>query len=686
MIRTASCRSFENWRAEWGAVPIDYRGQAAQNIMMAKNAIWLCMALACLLLSALLAVPSSAQERSALALTDDPSVYQSINPHVVAWRDPSARLSAGEALAQLDRFAPLTTRYLAFGLTRDRIWLRWEARNDSPSRQRWRVDMKRQYMEELDLYQIVDGQAVLLLSHKQSDPFSQREIPSRFLQKDVIIAPGETAEFLLGYRSTTSTFLKIAMGTSDAVSEVHTTEQAVDFAMNGALGAMIFFALLMIPVIGWRLGLAFALYILAGIFYVSVADSYAMRALWPDAPWLSEPMNLSSVLLMAMTGVHFPRVLFGLERSAPKLYRLLGIYAGLAGLCAVLAPFLYTQRVFMVAAYLIAPVATVLIVATGVLAIRRGFVGARIYIFGAVLVFSSFAYAFVAHVWPGKFDLDNTLDYGHFTLFTECIAFATVILLRLMALREERDSAMQAELAATQEKLALNDRLLSSQREYSQARELADLRGQRLSELGHDIRQPLGALRAAMFKLRGLDDQQSGEIDAALDYLAGVASDRPHAAQAAGEGARENFPAILVLRNVHHVFAEEARMTEVELRLRPSELQVEADPVALMRAVSNLVANALKHGRSASGASRILIAARWRADGTRIEVRDNGPGMSAAELELALQRGGKGNTSDGEGLGLAIVQDICAASDFHFNLEAVSGGGCKASIHIPDRN
>ncbi|MEL7390573.1 MAG: sensor histidine kinase [Pseudomonadota bacterium] len=635
------------------------------------------------LIALFVATPASAQELTPLPLIDDPHVYQSINPHLSAWRDPPAKLSAGEALQSLADFRPLTTRYMAFGLTRDRIWIHWRARNKSASRQRWRVDMKRQYMEELDLYRIADGKPVLLLSHRQGDPLSEREIPSRFLQKDVIIAPGETAQFLLGYRSTTSTFLKVAMGTSDAVNEVHTSEQAIDFAMNGALGAMIFFALLMIPVIGWRLGWAFALYILAGIFYVAVADSYAMRALWPNAPWLSEPMNLSAVLLMAMTGVHFPRVLFSLKNSAPKLDLLLGSYAALAGLCALLAPILFTQRWFMVPAYLIAPIATVLIVATGILAIRRKFVGARIYIFGAVLVFSSFAYAVIAHFWPGRFDLDNTLDYGHFTLFTECIAFATVILLRLMALRDERDCAMEKELAATREKLALNDRLLASQRDYSQARDLADLRGQRLSELSHDIRQPLGALRIAMSKLRGLNDEHSDQLDAAFDYLASVANDQSGRSRSRPDGNTERFEANVVLRNVHHVFYDEAQDLGVDLRLRPSNLEVEADPVALMRAVSNLVANALKHGRSELRQPRVLIAARWRSDGVTIEVRDNGSGMDASALAQAIRRGGKGATSDGEGLGLSIVQDISASAGFDFSIQSMQGVGCKASIHIP---
>ncbi|MEM7689907.1 MAG: sensor histidine kinase [Pseudomonadota bacterium] len=685
MIRTSSFSGY----FEWGAAPIDFRAHGAQTALMVRQAIKLWARLALIALAASFTHPTTAQDRPPLVLKDDPAIYQSINPYVTAWRDPSAQLSASAALEELDRFAPLTTRYLAFGLTRDRVWLHWSARNASASasRQRWRIDIKRQYMEELDLYRIIDGKPVALLSHRQGDPFSKRDIPSRFLQKDVIIAPGETAQFLLGYRSTTSTFLKIAMGTSDAVNEVHSSEQAIDFAMNGALGAMIFLALLMIPVIGWRLGLAFALYVLAGIFYVAVADSYAMRALWPGAPWLSEPMNLSSVLLMGMAGVHFPRVLFGLKKAAPKLDRFLGIYAGVAGVAALLTPVLFTQRWFMVPAYLITPLATVIIVATGLFAIRRGYVGARVYIFGAVLVFSSFAYAFVAHVWPGQFDLDNTLDYGHFTLFTECIAFATVILMRLIALRDERDGAMQAELAATREKLALSGRLLTSQRDYSSARDLADARGQRLSELGHDIRQPLGALRAAIFKLRGLDDEQSGHIDAALDYLAGVAGDQTTSASSHasnGERKRELFVANVVLRNVHHVFAQKAQEAGVDLRLRPSELQIEADPVALMRAVSNLVANALEHGRSGSGKLRVLIAARWRSDGAVIEVRDNGPGMSEAALHHALQRGGKGDTSEGEGLGLSIVQDICAASHFRLDIQSQPGAGCRASIHITE--
>ena len=187
--------------------------------------------------------------------------------------------------------------------------------------------------------------------------------------------------------------------------------------------------------------------------------------------------------------------------------------------------------------------------------------------------------------------------------------------------------------------------------------------------------------------MRGLDEKQSGQIDAALDYLARVASDQTTKASAHSSSHKESaerFSANVVLRNVHHVFAQKAQGAGVELRLRPSDLEVEADPVALMRAVSNLVANALEHGRGGPEQPRVLIAARWRADGVAIEVRDNGAGMNEAALNHALKRGGKGPASQGEGLGLAIVADICSASRLRLEIQSRPFAGCKASIHITE--
>lgn len=638
--------------------------------------------LAGLCLALLVGLHSVSARAEPIPLLDRPDFYRSVGPAVTYLRDRHHSLTPAVATARLDRFEPVATPHVGFGLTRDTIWLHFSVVNRSRSRGVWRLDIGRQYIERLTAHIVREGRdPEAILAHRQTDPLFARPVPGRVLLADFTLPPGETADFLIAYRSTTTTFLPVAVGTADAVRAAHAREMAIDMATNGALLAMILFALLMVPVIGWRLGLAFSGYVLAGIFYVTIADGYAMQVLWPGATWLNEPMNLASLLALSMMAMVFVRQLFSFRLAAPAFDRFLIGFGALAGLGAVLAVPLISQRWFMVPAYFIPPLATLVSIGAAIVALRTGQVGAIAYFAGALMVFSSFAYATVAHLVPGRFDLDATLDFGHFTLFTECLAFAVAILLRLMAMRAQRDEALRAELDVSREKLQLSERLLQSQRDYDAARQLSETRLRQLSELGHDIRQPLIALRQALGRQRGLDEETTRQIDSAFDYIEHLAVDRGNTGAGASRipGSVERFPLRIVFDNVVHIFSEKARAHGARLRSRPTDLEVEADPVALMRAIGNLVDNAIVHGEG----KRVLLAARQRADDVRIEVRDNGRGMSEAERARLLRRGEKGAASQGQGLGLAIVRQTCDELGLRFELRTLEGRGSAAFIYVP---
>lgn len=84
---------------------------------------------------------------------------------------------------------------------------------------------------------------------------------------------------------------------------------------------------------------------------------------------------------------------------------------------------------------------------------------------------------------------------------------------------------------------------------------------------------------------------------------------------------------------------------------------VEGDPGLVKRAVNNLVANAVAHGRGNNPNVQIQIS----VFPTQVIVSDEGPGIDPALLERVFERFQSGGKSDGHGLGLSIVQLIMEA-------------------------
>jgi signal transduction histidine kinase len=118
---------------------------------------------------------------------------------------------------------------------------------------------------------------------------------------------------------------------------------------------------------------------------------------------------------------------------------------------------------------------------------------------------------------------------------------------------------------------------------------------------------------------------------------------------------------------------------------RNGDAVVHADPRALGRAVANLLDNAIRHSPD-GGTVTLDIAAG--ADGTRITVSDDGPGVPPEQRERMVQRfaqldrshGGNG----GAGLGLSIVSAVAAAQNGRMEIaDGPSGRGLAVTLHLP---
>lgn len=208
-------------------------------------------------------------------------------------------------------------------------------------------------------------------------------------------------------------------------------------------------------------------------------------------------------------------------------------------------------------------------------------------------------------------------------------------------------------------------------------------RTQMLAAIGHDLKTPITRLRLRAEFLD--DDEQRRKMLADLDEMermiaATLAFARDDAA------AEPSVPLDLaaLCRTVLDEAADASPDTAERIAYAgPEHLTVSARPVALKRALANLVGNAVAYG----GAARLTLSPP-AARTVRITVEDDGPGVPEAELENVFQpfrrlEASRNRETGGTGLGLPIARNIVRAHGGDVVLRNRAGGGLAAVATLP---
>ncbi len=195
--------------------------------------------------------------------------------------------------------------------------------------------------------------------------------------------------------------------------------------------------------------------------------------------------------------------------------------------------------------------------------------------------------------------------------------------------------------------------------------------------ISHDLRTPITRL-----KLRSelLDDEAlRNEFEEDLDELDMMVKG---ALQCVKDSDIHENPAEVKLDALLGRLVRSARLAGHEVGYRDSGLSVRAKPLALKRAIGNLLDNALFYG------DRAEIDARGEPGAVAITVRDHGPGVpeeafaSLFEPYVRLEHGREQNDG-GMGLGLGIARSIIEAHGGQLILENHPEGGLNATIRLP---
>ena len=204
-----------------------------------------------------------------------------------------------------------------------------------------------------------------------------------------------------------------------------------------------------------------------------------------------------------------------------------------------------------------------------------------------------------------------------------------------------------------------------------------------LTAIGHDLRTPITRLKLRAEFLE--DDELRGKMLADLDEVEAmvasilsfgrdVAADEPVTPVDLPELARTVLDETA---DAQPDFAEKLSYSG------PDHLTVRVHSLAMKRALSNLVQNALAYGGNAC-----VRLAPPEAGQLTLIVEDDGPGIPAVELERVFQpfhrvENSRNRETGGSGLGLPIARNILRAHGGDVKLVNREGGGMRATVILP---
>ncbi|MFC4856457.1 DUF4118 domain-containing protein [Actinophytocola glycyrrhizae] len=255
------------------------------------------------------------------------------------------------------------------------------------------------------------------------------------------------------------------------------------------------------------------------------------------------------------------------------------------------------------------------------------------------------------------------------------------------------------ETVAGQALLALRQQRMAA--ETAEARRTAatnELRTALLSAVGHDLRTPLTAVKAAAGSLRApdlsLSAQDSAElladIEESADRLSAIIDNLLDSSRLATGAVRPRLRAVTYDEVVARALAGLDGQAAVAVDVDEALPAVRADVGLLERVVANVVDNALRHGwpgrTDAVPPAEPPIAIRASAHDDRVELRvvDHGRGLpkgAAEKLFAPFQR--LGDSTSGIGLGMSVAKGFMDAMDGTIGTEDTPGGGLTVVLSLP---
>ncbi len=231
------------------------------------------------------------------------------------------------------------------------------------------------------------------------------------------------------------------------------------------------------------------------------------------------------------------------------------------------------------------------------------------------------------------------------------------------------------------------------ERSYADLRELEKLRDGLVHMVVHDLRSPLVALMCnvelLMEDLGGrIEPEQMSRLESALaaaEQLNRMANDMLDVSRLEDNKMPVERAACDLSAVVRTAVANLKGIAwKREVRIQAETLILACDQGLICRVIENLIGNGLKHTPSDQ---TLWVSVTGLSDGARVEVRDEGPGIPAADRDRIFEKFGtlqaRGAKSHSAGLGLSFCKLAVEAHGGRIGVESEEGLGSTFWFTLP---
>lgn len=229
--------------------------------------------------------------------------------------------------------------------------------------------------------------------------------------------------------------------------------------------------------------------------------------------------------------------------------------------------------------------------------------------------------------------------------------------------------------------------------DVTEYRRLEKLRAQFVSDVSHELKTPLSAIKSLCDALTegALEDPAQGKkflssMEKEVDRLSRLVKDLLDLSKLES-GAFPLRKEEVVLEEVIRETLEKFPHATALARLPDGKTVVGADPDRIRQVFYNLFDNTIRCLSGVADPKMEVSIQRWQ-EKVMVSVRDNGPGISSEDLHRIFERFYRVDPSrtrrdGGTGLGLAIVKQIIEAHGGEIWAESSAGEGSTFSFTLP---
>lgn len=198
-----------------------------------------------------------------------------------------------------------------------------------------------------------------------------------------------------------------------------------------------------------------------------------------------------------------------------------------------------------------------------------------------------------------------------------------------------------------------------------------------LGDLAHSLKTPLATLKMLLSGDARADvDRELARMDETIRYQLAKPATRGRLIGTRPFVVHEKTEALLA--SFAKIYAEKAVVVTARV---PADLTFRGDTGDFMELAGNVLDNAFKRAHSA-----VWLTCARDDDEFVLDVSDDGPGFPDEVLaEQRIERGRRlDEAASSQGLGLAIVAEICELYGATLTLSARDGGGARVVIRVPN--